>query len=107
MGVTTMTTYLIERHVPGAHEMSPEQLHQAANKSCDVLDHLGDGIEWRQSFVTEDRITCVYEASDEDMVREHARISGFPADTIREIKGEIGPSTAEPRQPRAVPVEAS
>lgn len=94
-----MPKYLIERNVPGAHIMSPAQLHAAANKSCDVLDGLGNGIKWEQSFVTENRITCVYEARDEAIIREHARISGFPADHISLIATGMGPSTAEPRTP--------
>ncbi|MGH7506677.1 MAG: DUF4242 domain-containing protein [Longimicrobiales bacterium] len=92
-----MPKYLIERNVPGVHEMSGEQMYLAANKSCDVLDRLGTDIQWVKSFVTEDRLTCVYIARDEEIVREHARISGFPADAIHEIATEIGPVTAEPR----------
>ncbi len=97
-----MPKYLIERHVPGAHEMSPEELHVAANKSCDALDYLGPDVEWQQSFVTKDTINCVYIGRGEDIIREHARISGFPADRIQVIEHEIGPSTAEPRQPAPV-----
>ncbi|HET9947429.1 MAG TPA: DUF4242 domain-containing protein [Longimicrobiales bacterium] len=96
-----MPRYLIERNVPGAHHMSPEELHRAANVSCDALDELAPDVQWQQSYITEDKITCVYVARDEGGVREHARISGFPADTIREIVEEIGPGTAEPRQPAA------
>ncbi|HEY9450164.1 MAG TPA: DUF4242 domain-containing protein [Gemmatimonadaceae bacterium] len=97
-----MPKYLIERHVPGAHEMSPEELHVAANKSCDALDYLGSDVVWQQSFVTKDTINCVYVGRDENIIREHARISGFPADRIQVIEHEIGPATAEPRQ--AAPV---
>ncbi|MGH7657471.1 MAG: DUF4242 domain-containing protein [Gemmatimonadales bacterium] len=93
-----MPRYLIERNVPGAHNMSAEELHSAANQSCDVLDQLGSDIEWEQSFITEDRITCVYVARDEDMVREHAGLSGFPANRIQEIRNGISPATAEPRK---------
>lgn len=84
--------------------MSAEDLHSAANKSCDVLDQLGKDIKWEQSFITEDRITCIYVARDEDMVREHARISGFPANRIREIRNGMSPMTAEPRKEKAAHV---
>lgn len=97
-----MPKYLIERHVPGAHEMTPEELHVAANKSCDALDYLGPDVVWQQSFVTKDTINCVYVGRDEKIIREHARISGFPADRIQVIEHEIGPATAEPRQPAPV-----
>lgn len=93
-----MPTYLIERNIPGAHEMTPEQVHAGANKSCAALDRLGsDDIRWRESFVTKDRITCVYEARDEEVIREHARLSGFPAHEIREIAGTMDPTSAQPR----------
>jgi hypothetical protein len=97
-----MPKYLIERHVPGAHEMSPEELHVAANKSCDVLDFLGPDVSWQQSFVTRDTINCVYVGSDERIVREHARMSGFPISRMQVIEREISPATAEPRQPAPV-----
>lgn len=92
-----MPRYLIERTVPGAHTLTPEQLHAISNRSCDVLDELGTAIQWQQSFVTEDRITCVYIARDADLVREHARRGDFPADRVSQIVCEISPTTAEPR----------
>lgn len=93
-----MPKYLIERNVPGAHKMSADELHAAANKSCDVLESLGTDIGWQQSFISEDRITCLYVARDEAIIREHAQMSGFPADRIIEIEGEFGPAAAEPRK---------
>lgn len=97
-----MPKYLIERNVPGVHRLSGEELHAAANKSCDVLEHLGPDIQWQQSIITEDRITCVYIARDEQIVRKHARLSGFPADSIQRIVGGMDPTTAEPREMAAV-----
>lgn len=97
-----MPKYLIHRNVPGAHEMSPDELHVASNKSCDALDYLGPDVQWQQSFVTKDTITCVYVGRDEGIIREHARLSGFPADRIQVIEHEIGPATAEPRQAAAL-----
>lgn len=93
-----MPKYLIERNVPGAHLMNAQDRHAGANRSCDVLEELGEGIEWHESYVTTDRITCVYSARDADMVREHAQRSGFPADAIHEIVSGMCPATAEPRQ---------
>ena len=92
-----MPKYLIERTVPGVHKLSGAELHMAANKSCDALEHLGPDIQWQESFVTEDRITCIYIARDEEIVREHAELSGFPADAIHRIAERIDPTTAEPR----------
>lgn len=97
-----MPRYLIERTVPGAHRMSTAERRAAANKSRDVLDHLGTDIQWQQSFITEDRITCVYIASDPEIIRRHARLSGIPADQIHEITIGMDPTTAEPRQPAAI-----
>lgn len=96
-----MPKYLIERTVPGAHEMSPEELREAATKSCGALAELGTDIQWQQSYVSEDRITCVYIARDPDLVREHARRSGFPADAIHEVAAIFDPATAETRRSAA------
>jgi hypothetical protein len=87
--------YLIEREIPGAGKLSPEQLRGISQKSCSVLNNLGPQIQWIQSYVTGDKIYCVYRAPNEEMVREHARQGGFPANTISEIKSVIDPSTAE------------
>ena len=91
-----MPKYLIEREIPGAGQMSPQQLHAVAEKSCSVLRNLGPQIQWVHSYVTQDKIYCVYIAPNEQMVREHARLGGFPANRISEIKSVIDPTTAEP-----------
>jgi hypothetical protein len=90
-----MPRYLIERELPGAGTLSAEDLRGISRKSCDVLGELGPEIQWVQSYVTDDRITCVYIAPDEEMVREHARRGGFPANRILRIRGVIDPMTAE------------
>lgn len=89
-----MPRYLIERNVPGAHAMSQEELNAASEKSCDVLGELGADIQWQESFITEDRITCVYIARDPEIIREHARRSGIPAHQIHAIEARIDPTTA-------------
>jgi len=90
-----MPKYLIERALPGAGKLSAEQLRGISQKSCSVLNNLGPQIQWIQSYVTGDKIYCIYRAPNEQMVREHARQGGFPANTISEIKTVIDPSTAE------------
>jgi len=90
-----MPRYLIERNIPGVHNLSPEELQGVAQKSCGVLEDLGPKIQWVESFVSQDRSTCVYIAPDEAMVRRHAEQSGFPADKIIEVKTRIDPLTAE------------
>jgi len=87
--------YVIEREIPGAGKLSPQELQAIAQKSCSVLDQLGPKIQWVQSFVTGDKIYCVYIAPDEEMVREHARQGGFPANSVAEVKSIIDPTTAE------------
>jgi len=90
-----MPRYLIERNIPGIHNLSPEELQGAAQKSCSVLQDLGPKIQWIESFVSQNRSTCVYIAPDKAMVRRHAEQSGFPADNIIEVKTKIDPTTAE------------
>jgi hypothetical protein len=90
-----MPKYLIERNIPGAGNLSPEQLQAIAQKSCSVLINLGPQIQWVQSFVTNDKITCVYIAPNAEIVREHARQGGFPADSVQEVRTIIDPTTAE------------
>jgi hypothetical protein len=90
-----MPKYVVEREIAGAGKLSPQQLHAIAQKSCGVLTKLGPQIQWLHSYVTGDRIYCVYIAANEDMVREHARQGGFPANRISEVKGMIDPTTAE------------
>ena len=92
-----MPKYLIEREIPGAGKLSPEELRGISQKSCDVLESLGPQIQWVQSYVTDDKVYCVYIAPNEEVVREHARRGGFPANKISEIKAGIDPTTAEPR----------
>jgi hypothetical protein len=89
-----MKDYLIERHIPGAETLSPEQLSQAAAKSNAVLAELGPGIKWIDSVIVKDGTVCHYQAENEDIIREHARISGFPANKITEIAGSISPASA-------------
>lgn len=90
-----MPKYLIKREIPGAGDMSPQDLQGAAQKSCDVLQHLGPHIQWIHSYVTGDKIHCLYIAPSEEAIREHARQSGFPANDIMEVKAIIDPTTAE------------
>ncbi len=90
-----MPKYLIEREMPGAGNLSQKELSGAARQSCGVLTKLGPQIQWVQSYVTGDKVYCVYIAPNEEMVREHARQSGFPANRISEITSVIDPTTAE------------
>lgn len=90
-----MPRYLIERAIPGAGKLSKAELHAIAQKSCGVLEGMGPRIQWVQSYVTGDKITCIYIAPDEGMVREHARQGGFPADQVLEVKAIIDPTTAD------------
>ena len=90
-----MPKFLIEREIPGAGAMSPQQLQGVAEKSCSVLRKLGPQIQWLHSYVTDNKIYCVYIAPNEEMVREHASRGGFPANRIAEIKTTIDPTTAE------------
>jgi hypothetical protein len=90
-----MPKYMIERDLPGAGKLSPQELHAISQKSCGVLNRLGPQIQWRESFVTADKIYCVYIAPNEEMVREHARQGGFPANRVSEIRTIIDPTTAE------------
>jgi hypothetical protein len=90
-----MPKYLIEREIPGAGKLAPDQLRGISQKSCSVLNNLGPQIQWIQSYVTGDKIYCVYRAPSEAMVREHAKQGGFPANKISEITSVIDPSTAE------------
>jgi len=87
--------YLIEREIPGAGELSAQELQAISQKSCGVLNQMGPQIQWVHSYVTGDKIYCVYIAPNEEMVREHARQGGFPANRVSEIKVVIDPTTAE------------
>lgn len=90
-----MPKYLIEREIPGAGKLTPQELAGISQKSCRVLDKLGTGIQWVESYVTEDKIYCVYVAPNEAIIKEHAKQGGFPANRISEIKTTIDPTTAE------------
>ncbi|HEY5461799.1 MAG TPA: DUF4242 domain-containing protein [Hanamia sp.] len=90
----SMKTYLIERDIPGAGKLTPEQLKAISQKSCAVLKEMGPKIEWIQSYVTGDKIFCVYKAQNEELIREHAKKGGFPANKIMEIHTGISPATA-------------
>ena len=90
-----MPKYVIERDVPGVGKLSAQEVQGLAQKSCSVLSKLGPQIQWLQSYVTGDKIYCVYIAPNEEMVREHARQGGFPANRISEVKQIIDPITAE------------
>ena len=90
-----MPKFVIEREIPGAGKMTPDQLHAAAQKSVATLRELGPNIQWLQSFVTDDRLYCIYLASDEDVIKQHATRAGFPANRISAVRNLIDPSTAE------------
>ena len=90
-----MPKYVIERDIPGVGKLSAEQLQAISQKSCDVLRELGPQIQWLHSYVTGDKIYCIYIAPNEEMVRAHAQQGGFPANRISEIKQLIDPTTAE------------
>ena len=90
-----MPKYVIEREIPGAGNMSPQELQAVSQTSCGVLRNMGPSIQWLHSYVTGDKIYCVYIAPDENMIREHAQQGGFPANRISEIKSIIDPTTAE------------
>jgi hypothetical protein len=90
-----MPKYIIEREIEGAGKLTPGQLQGISQKSCGVLKNLGPQIQWLESYVTDDKIYCVYIAPDEATVREHARQGGFPANRVSEVKRIINPTTAE------------
>lgn len=92
-----MPKFLIEREIPGAGKLTAAELQAIAQKSCGVLQGLGPRIQWVQSYVTGDKVYCVYIAPNEAMVREHAKQGGFPANRISEITSIIDPTTAEAR----------
>lgn len=90
-----MPKYVIEREVPGAGSLSGDELRAVSQRSCGVLNRLGPQIQWIESYVTADKIYCVYRAPNEEMIREHARQGGFPANRISEVVSVIDPGTAE------------
>jgi len=90
-----MPKYVIEREIPEVGKLSDDQVLGVAQKSCSVLKNLGPQIQWVESYVTDDKIYCVYIAPNEAMVREHAKQGGFPANRVSEVKRIIDPTTAE------------
>jgi hypothetical protein len=90
-----MPRYVIERNLPGAGQLSAQEVQAVARKSCAVLKELGSDIQWVESYVTDDKLYCVYLASSEELIREHARRGGFPANRISQVRREISPLTAE------------
>jgi hypothetical protein len=89
-----MPKFVIERNIPGAGSLSAEQLRGISQASCSVLQTMGPQIQWIESFVTDDKVYCIYTAPDEAMVREHARLGQFPANSVQEVRGMISPATA-------------
>ena len=92
---TEMKTYLIEREIPGAGKLTAEQLKGISQTSCGVLNEMGPKIQWLQSYVTGNKIYCIYKAENEELIREHAKKGGFPANTIVEVPNVISPATAK------------
>ncbi len=90
-----MPKYVIEREIPGAGDLTTEQLKGISQTSCGVLSKLGPQIQWIHSYVAKDKIYCVYNAPNEDMLREHARQGGFPANSVSKVSTIIDPTTAE------------
>lgn len=93
--ICTVPKYIIEREIPGAGCLDAKTLQAIAQKSCNVLKALGPDVQWLHSYVTDDRIYCVYLAANEDLIREHALQGGFPVSRIARVHGVIDPSTAE------------
>lgn len=90
-----MQSFVIERSIPGIGGSSPAELQAISQKSCGVLADLGPDITWQHSYVTGDKVYCVYEAASEELVREHARRGGFPADSVSAVQTVISPATAQ------------
>ena len=89
-----MHTYVIERNIPGAGKLTPQQLKSISETSCTVLKEMGPVIQWDHSYVTEDKIFCVYKAENIELIKEHAKKGGFPANAIYEVDNVISPATA-------------
>jgi len=90
-----MPKYVIERELPGAGKLTTDDLKAISQKSCGVISNLGPSIQWVESFVTEDKIYCIYNAPNKDIIMEHAMQGGFPANRVEEVKNVISPVTAE------------
>jgi hypothetical protein len=90
-----MPKFVIERAIPGLGSLKPAELQSISQKSCGVLQELGPDVQWVQSYVTGDKMYCIYNAASEELVREHARRGGFPANSVARVTGVIDPTTAE------------
>lgn len=90
-----MPKFVIEREIPDAGRLTPAELKSISQKSCSVLSSLGPAVQWVQSYVTEDKIYCIYQAAEESLIRRHAELGGFPANKISRVTAVIDPSTAE------------
>ena len=90
-----MPKFVIEREIPGAGDLSPQELQAISQTSCGVLQQMGPKIQWLHSYVTGDKVYCVYIAANEELVREHAQQGGFPANRISQVRSVIDPTTAE------------
>jgi len=90
-----MPKFMIERDIPGAGKLAPQELQAISQKSLGVLKELGPQIQWVQSYVTDDKVYCVYVAPNEEAVRKHAQLGGFPANRISQVRSVIDPTTAE------------
>ena len=90
-----MPKFVIEREIPGAEKLTGQELKAISQTSCGVLNKLGSQVQWLQSYVTDDKIYCVYIAPNEDLVREHAKQGGFPANRVSQVTSIIDPTTAE------------
>ncbi len=90
-----MPKFVIERKIPDAGKLTPEELQGISRKSREVLESMGPTIQWVESYVTDDKIYCVYVAPSAEMIREHARRGGFPADSVQQVRTTIDPTTAE------------
>ena len=90
-----MPQFVIEREMPSVGKLGPTELQEASQVSCNVLRGLGPDIQWVHSYVTDDKIYCIYRAPSEDLIRKHAETAGFPANTISQVRATIDPTTAE------------
>ena len=90
-----MPQYVIEREIPGAGDLTQDDLKGISQKSCGILKDIGTGIEWVHSYVTGDKVYCIYNADNEDLIKDHASTGGFPANSISEVKNVISPKTAD------------
>lgn len=90
-----MPKFVIEREIPGAGKLAPEELKAISQKSCAVLSSLGPRVQWLESFVTDDKVYCIYIAPDEAAVRQHATLGGFPANSVLQVRRMIDPTTSE------------